>query len=184
MDMNESSNGSLDNHHQDPSHAEQNLMFSDRYPNQTAEAKVNQANVVVKKLEQDVQMLRSAVEFYKAYVDYESQFESKKGRIKQLVKDNKAIMSSLRDVMWQHVYPECKFIGKADLRRFGDDTISKVIIDAMNLDCKDKVQLIHWWIDKHPLVDKLLVEHKALTSQRMKTKYMKGMSMIFVSVNI
>ena len=148
--------------------------FTDRFPQLTPDAKLLQANVVVEKLEKEIVQLNEAIVFFKGYVFLKDRDEGKKGMVRQLVKDNKAIMSSLRDVMIHHVFPKCKFIGKADIRRFGDKTISRVILDNMNQGGNSKDEQIQWWIDKHLLVEKLLVEHKSQTAQKIKTKYMKG----------
>ena len=90
-----------------------------------------------------------------------------------LVKDNKAILSSLRDVMVESILPLCKFISKNDLQRFGEGTMSKVIIDKMRIGGDDNEQ-VQWWVVNHLLIEKLIMEHRSLAAQKMKTKYLKG----------
>ena len=150
-----------------------NLSFTQRHPYLTTDAKLVQADVTVKELEGMIQSLMTAIDFYRGYVHIHNDNVSKRGRMASLVKDNKAILSSLRDVMVESILPLCKFISKNDLQRFGEGTMSKVIIDKMRIGGDDNEQ-VQWWVVNHLLIEKLIMEHRSLAAQKMKTKYLKG----------
>ena len=135
----------------------------------------------ISKMDEEIQKLQDYVTYLNMMRVVESDGTTKEGRRIYNMSNNRALMSSIRDVMSDTVFPHCKFIGKLDLQTIGKNSIGKLLMDRLQIGqhFKDVEQervkcRLEWWGRNCELVERCLVDHKTKSAQNLKKKYMTG----------
>ena len=135
----------------------------------------------ISKMDEEVKRLQDYVQYLKMMIQIKEDGTTKRGRQIYNMSNNRALMSSIRDVMSELVFPFCKFIGKLDLQTIGKNSIGKIIMDKLQIGDhlkeveNDRLQFrLNWWGRNCELVERCLVDHKTKSAQNLKKKYMMG----------
>ena len=141
----------------------------------------------IKKMDGEISTLRHQLDFYKMLNDMKNEGTTKKGRRLLHVSNNHSIMTSIRDVMADIIFPHCKFIGKMDLQSTGQGSITDVLMKNLKVgkhlkgnSHKWMKHRLEWWGRNCELVEKCLVDHKTTTTQSLKKRYLSGKSLSFM----
>lgn len=134
-------------------------------------------NGEVSELKVELANMKGTVQFMQQLIKCNNHSTTKKGRVAVRCQENVSVLRSMRDVMIQHVFPWCKFIGKQHLMQVGKGTISEKIMKELKIKEEEKM---NWWGENYELAEKLMVEHKTQATQKLKKKYMKGMCRILL----
>ena len=141
----------------------------------------------IKRMDSEISMLRHQLDYFKMMNDMNKEGTTKKGRRLLHVSNNSSIMTSIRDVMAEIVFPHCKFIGKVDLQSTGEGSIADVLMKHLKVGkhLKDNrhqymKHRLEWWGCNCELVEKCLVDHKTTTTQSLKKRYLSGKRLSFM----
>lgn len=142
----------------------------------------------IKKMDNEISTLRHQLDFYKTLNELNNNGSTKKGRQLQRLGSNRSIMTSIRDVMADIIFPHCKFIGKMDLQSTAKGSIADVLMKKLKVGKKLKggdnhewiKHRLEWWGANCELVEKCLVDHKTKTTQNLKKKYLSGKSWLCI----
>ena len=135
----------------------------------------------ISKMDEEIQKLQDYVQYLHMMMAIENDGTTKTGRRIYSMNNNRALMSSIRDVMSETVFPYCKFIGKLDLQTIGKNSIGKILMDRLqigehlkHIEEKWVRCRLEWWGRNCELVERCLVDHKTKSAQNLKKRYMIG----------
>ena len=155
-------------------------LYSSRLRNMTSKQKIDS-------MDKEIMTLKHHIKFLNFLKNMKAEGTTKRGRITHRLGSNRSIMTSIRDVMADVIFPYCKFIGKMDLQTTAVGSIADVLMKNLKVgghlkrddNAKMKFRL-EWWGRNCELVEKCLVDHKTKATQNLKKRYLSGKSLSFV----
>lgn len=142
-------------------------------------------------MNEEIMKLNHQLTYMQMLISLKAEGTTKKGRVAHRVGCNRSIMTSIRDVMADVIFPHCKFIGKMDLQTTADGSIADVLMRNLSVGIhlkKNKMEMIkfrlEWWGRNCELVEKCLVDHKTKTTQNLKKRYLSGKTKILLLFNL
>ena len=132
------------------------------------------------KMDEEIRRLQNYIAYQQMMIHLDDDGTTKRGRQIYNMSNNRALMSSIRDVMTEMVFPYCKFIGKLDLQTISKNSIAKVMMDKLKVGEQLAIEgermdfRLKWWGRNCELVERCLVDHKTKSTQNLKKKYMMG----------
>ncbi len=149
------------------------------YFSETLDAELTNEEKITK-MDEEIRKLQDYVTYQQMMVQIKEDGTTKKGRQIYNMSNNRALMSSIRDVMSEVVFPHCKFIGKLDLQTISKNSIAKLLMDKLKVGEQfaidgERMQFrLKWWGRNCELVERCLVDHKTKSTQNLKKRYMMG----------
>ena len=121
---------------------------------------------------------KNKIKYWEEHARNVSSMSSKKGRVKQIMKDKKSLKRVIRDVMVSKVYPFMKFCPPAEIHSLRENSLAKTIMISLGI---LEETMVEWWAANHEIAEGLLVEHKTSTTQNMKYSFYKGEKSFYLS---